>query len=113
MAPPGCAGVPAPTGSDFARRIFGNLDRGPEPVEAEPFREVLGLLARDIDKKAVPVRDEEEIEQDLALRGEQAGMDGIGPVCLADIVGDQALQELAGIGAADPEDAAREGNTLA
>ena len=76
-------------------------------VTAEPFRKVLGLLARDIDKEAVPVRDQEEVEQDFALRGEQAGMDGIGPVCLADIVGDQALQKLAGIGAADPQDGTR------
>lgn len=101
-----CRGA-APTRGDFARSIFANLDRGPEPVEAEPLCKLAGLLPCDIDEKAVPVGGDEEIEQDLALRGEQAGMDGIRPVYLANVVGDQALEELAGISAADLEDGAR------
>ena len=77
-----------PTCGHVARSIFADLDRGPEPVETEPCRKLAGLLARDIDEEAVPVGGDEEIEQDLALRGEQAGMDAMSPLGLADIVRD-------------------------
>ncbi len=96
----------APTGRDLARRIGADLDRCAEPVEREPFQKLFFLLARQIGEEAVPLGHEEEIEQDLTLRREEAGMDGIGPLHLADIARDQALQEFTGVGAPDPEDGA-------
>ena len=107
MAPSGGRGDPphaAATASDGAAAIS---DGCPEAIKAEPLQQLGGFVLRHIEEKAVAVRDDKEIEQDLALRGEQPGMDGLPALRLVDIVGDQALQEFARVGATDPEDGAR------
>src|SRR5262245_62299288 len=52
----------APTSCDLARPISADLDRGPEPVEGEPFQKLFLLFVRHIGEEAVAVGHEEEIE---------------------------------------------------
>ena len=95
----------APSRRDRERRLLGDLDLRPQAIENEPFGELARLVLRDIDQVAAIGCDHKEIEQDLSLRAEQAGMDRLAPLRLGDIVGDQPLQIFARVGAGDSKDA--------
>ena len=86
---------------------FRDIDLGAEAVHRQPLRQSRGQRAVDIQQNR-PLRPggKEEIGDILALRGQQGRIDQ--PlVQLADVVGDKALQELAGVGAGQAVDAAR------
>src|SRR4029450_3783243 len=87
-------------------RLLGNFDHGPQTIEAEALCKLAGLVLGDVEERAAMGRDNEKIEQDLALRAEQSGMNRASLVRFANIVGDQPLQIFARIGARDANDAA-------
>ena len=61
---------------------------------------------RRLDQETVPLRHQEEIEQNLALWREQAGKYGPTVARRLDIVGDQPLQQFARLSARDLDHAA-------
>ena len=64
------------------------------------------LVLRHVDEEIVVRGDDEQLEQDLSLRGEQARMDGATILELADVVGQHPLQEFPRVGARHSEDRA-------
>ena len=82
----------------------GRLDRHlrAQAVEAEALGERGGAVGLDVDEDVGAVGDEEEVEEILALRREQRGIDRavVEPV---HVVGDEPLEEVAGIGPGDAQ----------
>ena len=81
----------APDSGDGKRRLLRDFDRSPELVEAKPLGKLCALLPRNVYDQRALVLGHEEIEQDLALRGEQPGMDCGARSDLVNIAGDQPL----------------------
>ncbi len=75
-------------------------------VHGEAPHEVVGQPAGDVEQDIVAVALEQKIGKVLALRGEKGGIDQT-LLQLADVVGDEVLQEMVCIRARYPEDAAR------
>jgi hypothetical protein len=89
------------------RAGVGNLDLGAQLVEAEPLGKLRRLRCRGVEQELVRSRSEDqEIEQDLALRGQERGVARAADRQRLHIVGEQALQEALGVRPRDPCDAA-------
>ncbi len=93
-------GVAPLSGHDELRRL-GDLYLGAQLVEAEPLRKLGHLVLRHLDQEPVAVRDDEEVKEDLALWGQQAGMDRSPVFGLIETIGDHSLQELVRLRARD------------
>ena len=81
-------------------------DLGSELVEAEALDEIGGHRARQIEEEAVAVAHHDEVEQDLALRRQQAGEDRLSGAGAADIGRHQIVEELLRLRPADRHHAA-------
>src|SRR3546814_6050636 len=72
-------------------------DRPPQPIERQPLRQRLSLSGLAIEQHRIAIGPDQEIEQRLALRGQQRrparciGIEG------GDVAGDEALEESAHI----------------
>ena len=101
----------APIGDDAVVGAFvGDVDLGAQLVETQPLGELGGLARRRSRARSRARRagqpDDEEIEQDLALRRQQGGVARLVRRKLFDVVGDHALQQRRRVGAGDPDDSA-------
>src|SRR5205085_2324082 len=84
--------------------VFGklaDLDPGAQPVEHEPLDEIGLLHCRAVDEIALAGIDDEEVEQDLALRLEKGGISGLPVRERLDVGGQEPLQEARCIGPGD------------
>jgi len=68
-------------------------DLATQLVERETLQERLARLAAAIDQNRGIALDQKEIEQNLALRRQQRGIEALAGLQLLDVVGDEALQK--------------------
>jgi hypothetical protein len=74
------------------RRIHRDRELAPEPIEQEALDQLLGRRRLAIEQqRSVPAGPDEEVEQRLALRAQQSGIDRQGA---GDVVCHEPLQEL-------------------
>ncbi len=83
-----------------------DADRAAEAVEGEALGEIGGGLTLAIDQHIVPVRPEDEVEQGLALRREEAGPKRAIGGEARDVVGDEPLEEAAHVLAREADERA-------
>ena len=76
------------------RIVARDRDRPAQPIHRQPSREVIRLRRLAIDQHVVAVGPEEEVEQRLALRGQQSAPSGKRS---RDVAGDQTLEEIADV----------------
>ena len=90
--------------------FVGDFDLGAQLVEIQPLGELGGLagvaVEREVGGRPGGQADDEEIEQDLALRRQQGGVARLVRRKLLDVVGDHALQQRRSLGAGYPDDPA-------
>lgn len=96
----------APSRRDRESRLLADLDLRPETVEGEPLCQLASLVFGDIEQESVAGGHDKKIEKDFPLRAEQAGMDRLAILRLADIAGNQPLQIFACVGTRDAKNAA-------
>src|SRR5204863_2258667 len=82
-----------------------DVDLGAQLVEIETLCQVDSLVADGLEQKAAAGLHDEEVEQDLALRGQQRGVDGGLRRQQVHVVADDPLQQLLGVLACDAHDA--------
>jgi len=97
---------------EHAERLGQILDDelGPQLIEVEPLHEGRGERARAIEEKAAAVGGrrlrQDEIDNDLALRGQQRAKARGGRRHLGDVAGHEPVEEFARVVAGDLDDAA-------
>ena len=89
-----------------ARRGVGDRDIGAELIHRQALDEIGGLGGGNVEKIPRLRTDDEEIEQDFALRRQQPRKARFARVQPLDFVGDEALQQFFAVGAIDANDAA-------
>ena len=70
--------------------IQADLDLAPQTIEREPAGQCVGLIHLAIEQQIVAIRPDQEVEQSLALGGQQPGPDRQGA---GHVIGDEALEE--------------------
>jgi hypothetical protein len=73
-------------------RLAGDVDGLAQAIERQPFRQRLGGIRLAVDKQVLAVGPDDEVEQHLALRGQQSGPDR---QFARDVLGDEALEKRA------------------
>ncbi len=84
----------------------GDLDLGAQAVQLQPLDQLRHFLFRGFEQESARRFDHEEVEQDLALGCQQAGMDRRLVRQQSHVVGDDALQQLLRVVAGNAHDAA-------
>ena len=98
--------VATPCGDDdpLLRQVC-EVDLRAQPEQAEPLEEGRDLAARHVEEVALAVVEGDEVEQQLALRRQQAGEHGASGAGLADIRRHQVVEEGVGVLARHGDDA--------
>jgi len=87
------AAAPGRHHTSFRGKI-GDLDLRPQAIECEAFDEVRHQRGRQVEQEPLAIGKDDEVEQDLSLRGEQPAIGRAARVRAADLRRDQVIQEL-------------------
>ena len=81
------------------------LDLRAQAIEAQAFQQVGGQRRGDVEPEGVVLFGEDEIDDDLALRGQKRAKGGVSRGHALDIAGEKPLQKAARLGSADAQNA--------
>jgi hypothetical protein len=98
--------VAPPDGGDGEIGLRRNLDLAAQTVHRQALDEVVGAGGRGIEEEAGFGGEREKVEEDLALGRQQGAVGPLPRLQRLDIAGQQRLQEVARLGAFQPQDRA-------